>query len=73
MCVVQSILGRRSSYVEPDPDQGRATALGNTAVTHPSTNAEFSLGLAGGSLTMMVLVTIAGIVAFGADVVWHGT
>ena len=48
-----------------------ATALGNTAVTHPITNAEFSLGLAGGSLAMMVLVTIVGIVAFGAYVVWQ--
>ena len=48
-----------------------ATALGNTAVTHPVTNPEFSLGLAGGSLSMMVLVTVAGIVAFGAYVVWQ--
>ena len=48
-----------------------ATALGNSAVTHPVTNAQFSLGLAGGSLTMMVLVTIAGMVAFGAYVVWQ--
>jgi signal peptidase II len=52
-----------------------AIALGNTAVTHPQMNAEFSLGLAGGSLSVMVLVTIAGIAAFGAYVVWasvHG-
>ena len=48
-----------------------ATALGNSAVTHPVTNAEFSLGLAGGSLPMMVLVTIAGVIAFGAYVVWQ--
>ena len=46
-----------------------ASALGNTALTHPVANAEFSLGLAGGSLSMMVVVTIAGIVAFGAYVV----
>lgn len=48
-----------------------ATALGNTAVTHPVTNPEFSLGLAGGSLPMMVLVTVAGMVAFGGYVVWQ--
>lgn len=48
-----------------------ASALGDTAVTHPVTNPEFSLGLAGGSLPMMVLVTVAGIVAFGAYVVWQ--
>ena len=46
-----------------------ATALGTTSVTHPVANAEFSLGLAGGSLPVMVMVTIAGIVAFGAYVV----
>ena len=48
-----------------------ASALGNTALTHPSTNAEFSLGLAGGSLPVMVLITIAGSAAFGAYVVWR--
>lgn len=48
-----------------------ATWLGNTAVTHPTTNPEFSLGLAGGSVSMMVLVTVAGIIAFGAFVVWQ--
>jgi signal peptidase II len=48
-----------------------ATSLGNSAVTHPITNPEFSLGLASGSLPVMVLITIAGCVAFGAYVVWR--
>jgi signal peptidase II len=46
-----------------------ATWVGNTAVTHPATNPEFSLGVAGGSLPMMVVATIAGTLAFGAYVV----
>jgi len=48
-----------------------ATALGNTPLTHPITNAEFSLGVASASVSVMVLITIAGIVAFGAYVVWQ--
>jgi signal peptidase II len=48
-----------------------ANVLGNTAVTYPVTNPDFSLGLASGSLSMMVLVTLAGMVAFGAYVVWQ--
>ena len=48
-----------------------ATSLGDTAFTHPQTNAEFSLGLASGSLPVMVLVTIAGVAAFGAYVLWQ--
>jgi signal peptidase II len=47
------------------------TWVGNTAVTHPVTNDRFSLGLAGGSLSTMVLVTVAGIVLFGAYVTWQ--
>ncbi|HSH61363.1 MAG TPA: signal peptidase II [Acidimicrobiales bacterium] len=47
------------------------TSLGNTALTHPVTNPEFSLGLAGGSLPLMVVVTVLGTVAFGAYVVWQ--
>jgi signal peptidase II len=48
-----------------------ASSVGDTALTHPATNPEFSLGLAGGSLPMMVLVTVAGIAAFGAYVIWQ--
>ena len=48
-----------------------ATAVGESALSHPVTNPEFSLGLAGGSLPMMVLVTVAGVLAFGAYVVWQ--
>ena len=46
-----------------------ASLLGDSAVTHPIANSEFSLGLAGGSLSAMVAVTIVGIIAFGAFVV----
>ena len=47
------------------------TALGTTTVTYPVTNAEFSLGVAGGSVSMMVLVTLAGIAVFCAYAVWQ--
>lgn len=45
-----------------------AHALGDTAITHPITNDRFSLGLAGGPLPVMVVITVVGIVAFGAYV-----
>lgn len=45
------------------------TSLGNTAFTHPVTNPDFSLGLAGGPVSVMVLLTVVGTVAFGAYVV----
>lgn len=48
-----------------------ATAVGEQPFSHPVTNPEFSLGLAGGSLPMMVLVTVAAVLAFGAYVVWQ--
>ena len=46
-----------------------AHALGDTAISHPITNDRFSLGLAGGPLPVMIVITVVGIVAFGAYVV----
>jgi lipoprotein signal peptidase len=48
-----------------------ATALGERRFSHPVTNAEFSLGVAGGPLSLMVLITVAGVLAFGVYVVWQ--
>lgn len=46
-----------------------ATAVGNTWVTRPANNPEFSLGAAGGPLPMMVLATVIAVIAFNAYVV----
>ncbi len=46
-----------------------ATAAGNTWITHPVSNPKFSLGVAGGPLPMMVLVTVTAIIAFNAYIV----
>lgn len=47
-----------------------ASLLGSVPLIRPVTNPRFSLGLAGTSLPLMILISALGIITFGTYLVW---